>query len=288
MSDTDSQPEYETDRPVLYDVVANIACISLNRPRYGNAQNAQLLYALDEAFSRAAADTQVAAIILRGEGKNFSSGHDIGSPGCDFDVQWPNRRTLWYDHSVTQGAEKNYAREQETYLGLSKRWRSLPKPVIASVQGGCIAGGLMLAWICDLIVASDDAYFLDPVLMMGVPGVEYFAHCFEMHPRIAREFLYMGEPISADRAAALGMVNRVVPRDDLDRKTMEMAVKIAERPRFALALAKQIFNQIDNLQGRESGLDAAFHAHHLAHAHNQLLGDWLGGVSVKDVKNEKG
>ena len=277
-------PVYETDVPVLYEQIDAVAVISLNRPRFGNAQNAHLLYALDEAFKRAACDESVKAIVLRAEGKHFSSGHDIGTPGSDFGVSWPERRTLWYDHVGTSGAETNYVREQESYLGLCRRWREIPKPTIAAVQGACIAGGLMLAWICDLIVASEEAFFSDPVLKMGVPGVEYFAHVFEMHPRIAREFLYLGERMPAKRAYELGMVNRVVALDALRDTAMSIAAKAGESPRFALALAKQVFNQLDDLQGKRAGMDAVFNAHHLAHAHNQLIGDWLGGVRAKDVK----
>lgn len=276
-------PVYETDVPVRYERRDAVAIVTLDRPRFGNAQNAQMLYALDEAFARAAADTAVDAILLRGEGKHFSSGHDIGSPGSDFGASWPERRTLWYDHVGTIGAETNYAREQESYLGLCRRWRDIPKPMVAAVQGACIAGGLMLAWIADMIVAAEDAFFQDPVLAMGVPGVEYFAHVFEMHPRIAREFLYLGERMPASRAYELGMVNRVVPRDALDETALAMATKAAKAPRFALALAKQAFNQLEDLQGKRSGMDAVFSLHHLAHAHNQLTGDWLGGVRAKDI-----
>lgn len=280
----DPQPVYETDTPVLYAIDGAVAVISLNRPRFGNAQNAQMLYALDEALRRAAYDDAVKAIVLRGEGKHFSSGHDIGTPGSDFGVSEPDRRSLWYDHVGTQGAETNYVREQEGYLGLCRRWRDLPKPVVAAVQGACIAGGLMLAWIADMIVASDDAFFADPVLSMGVPGVEYFAHTFEMHPRIAREFLFLGERMPASRAYELGMVNRVVAREALDSTALDMAAKAGKAPRFALALAKQVFNQLEDLQGKRTGMDAVFHAHHLSHAHNQLMGDWLGGVRAEDIK----
>lgn len=277
-------PVYETGEPVLYRLAGSVAVVSLNRPRFGNAQNGQMLYALDDAFRRAAQDDGVKAIVLRGEGKHFSSGHDIGTPGSDFAASWPDRRTLWYDHAGTPGAETNYVREQESYLGLCRRWRDLPKPMVAAVQGACIAGGLMLAWISDMIVASDDAFFQDPVLKMGVPGVEYFAHAFEMHPRIAREFLYLGERMPASRAFDLGMVNRVVPRDRLDETAEAIAAKAGESPRFALALAKQAFNQLDDIAGRRAGMDAVFGLHHLAHAHNQLTGDWLGGVRAKEIK----
>lgn len=277
-------PVYETEQPVRYERRDDLAIVSLDRPRFGNAQNAQLLYALDEAFARAAADEAVKAIVLRGEGRHFSSGHDIGTPGCDFGASWPDRRSLWYDHVGTAGAETNYVREQESYLGLCRRWRALPKPMIAAVQGACIAGGLMLAWVADMIVAADDAFFSDPVLAMGVPGVEYFAHVYEMHPRIAREFLYLGERMPAERAYQLGMVNRVVPRDALDDEAMAMATKAAKAPRFALALAKQAFNQLEDLAGKRAGMDAVFSLHHLAHAHNQLTGDWLGGVRADAIK----
>ena len=98
------------------------------------------------------------------------------------------------------GGEFLYAREQEVYLGMCRRWREMPKPTIAMVQGACIAGGLMLAWVCDLIVASEDAFFPDPVVRMGIPGVEYFAHVHELNPRIAKEFLFLGERMTAARA----------------------------------------------------------------------------------------
>ncbi len=85
----------------------------------------------------------------------------------------------------------------------------------------------MLAWVCDLIVASEDAFFQDPVVRMGIPGVEYFAHAFEMHPRIAKEFLLLGERMPAMRAYELGMVNRVVPREALEQQTLDIARRIA-------------------------------------------------------------
>src|SRR3954454_18310675 len=107
------------------------------------------------------------------------------------------------------------------------------------VQGACIAGGLMLAWSCDLLVASDDAFFADPVVRMGIPGVEYFAHPWVMGPRFAKELLFLGERVGAARALQLGMVNRVVARTDLESSTFALAEKIAAMPSFGLALAKK-------------------------------------------------
>ncbi len=158
----------------------------MNRPQYRNAQNSAMTYALDDAFYRATADDEVGVVVLAGSGDHFSAGHDIGTPGRDVDTSFDRRAGLWWDHVGKQGVESRYARESEVYLGMCRRWRELPKPMIAMVHGACIAGGLMLAWCADLIVAADDAFFSDPVVRMGIPGVEYFAHPWVMGPRAAR------------------------------------------------------------------------------------------------------
>src|SRR5262249_50941062 len=161
---------------------------------YRNAQNSRMIYELDHAFDRAAQDDGVKVIVLAGAGDHFSSGHDIGSPGRDVGVSYP-RSSLWWDSVGKPGAESRLARGGEIYLGMCRRWRELPKPTIAMIQGACISGGLMLAWVCDLIIAADDAFFVDLVVDMGMPGVEYFAHPWEMGARQAKEALFLGERI---------------------------------------------------------------------------------------------
>lgn len=269
---------YQTDGPV--------ALVTMNRPEYRNAQNSAMTYALDEAFYRAAEDDEVRALVLRGSGKHFSAGHDIGSPGRDADVSFPRRAGLWWDHVGKNGADSRFARESEVYLGMCRRWRELPKPMIAQVQGACIAGGLMLAWICDFIIAADDAFFADPVVRMGIPGVEYFAHPWVLGPRRAKEFLYLGERIDAEQARAWGMVNHVVPRAELEEYTLSMARRIAAMPRLGLALTKQAINQAEDLMGQRAGMDATFGLHHLAHAHNAETGaDSLGGHDARSMRD---
>jgi enoyl-CoA hydratase len=114
--------------------------------------------------------------------------------------------------------------------------------------------------------------------------VEYFAHCHELNVRIAKEFLFLGERMSAQRAYEMGMVNRVVPRDQLDAAVQEIAQKIARQPRLALALAKQACNHIEQLQGKDTGIDAAFGYHHFAHAQNSLVkGDYIAGHDLKSM-----
>jgi len=269
---------------VLTAVEGPVAIVTLNRPRYRNAQNAKMTYALDEAFQAAIQDDNIKVIVLAGAGKHFSAGHDIGTPERDIHKPFGRVSTMWYSHADKPSAENMFVREQELYLGMCRRWREIPKPTIAMVQGACVAGALMLAWSCDLILASDDAFFADPVVRMGIPGVEYFAHPFVMPPRIAKEFLFLGERMSAQRAAEVGMINRVVPRADLRKETLDMANRIAAMPRFGLALTKKAINQAEDRMGMRDTMDSVYGLHHLAHAHNTLTQpDHIGGQDARSM-----
>jgi len=248
-----------------------------------------MTYALDDAFTAAVNDDAVAVIVLAGAGDHFSAGHDIGTPGRDIDTSFDRRAVAWWDHVGRQGADSRYAREMEVYLGMCRRWREIPKPSIAMVQGACIAGALMLAWVCDLIVASDDAFFADPVVRMGIPGVEYFAHPWAVGPRFAKEMLFTGDRFSASRAYELGMVSRVVPRAELEETTFALADRIAGMPPFGLALAKRAVNQCEDQMGMRTGMDSTFGLHHVAHAHNAETGaDALAGMDARSMKRASG
>jgi enoyl-CoA hydratase len=288
MSDDLVEPQnveitYETEEPVLYEVIDSVAWITMNRPKFNNAQNGQMTYALDDAFNRAVRDDAVRAIVLAGEGKHFSAGHDIGTPGRDVHHEF-EKRLMLPDHTNKPAAELLYTREQEQYVGMCRRWRDVSKPTVAMVQGACIAGGLMLAWVCDLIIASDDAFFQDPVVRMGIPGVEYFAHAYELPPRVAKEFLLLGERMSAQRAEQFGMVNRIVPRDKLREETAAVAAKLAAQPRLGAWLTKQAVNHVEELRGKRAATDAVFHMHHFAHAQNDLTqGSAIAGLGAKEM-----
>jgi enoyl-CoA hydratase len=160
--------------------------------------------------------------------------------------------------------------EEEVYFQMCWRWRNLPKPVIAAAQGKTVAGGLMLLWIADIILAADDAQFSDPVVGMGVNGVEYFAHPWELGARKAKELLFTGDFVSAEDALRLGMVNQVVPSGELHDAALALARRIAVRPGFALKLAKESVNQSLEAQGQWTALRSAFMIQHLAHAHNRV------------------
>lgn len=276
----------DSDEVVTYEVRGSVAVVRLNRPEYRNAQNSKVTYALDAAFTAAVEDDAVKVIVLAGNGKHFSAGHDIGSPERDIDQSFERKAVMWWDHVGASGVDSRLARESEVYLGMCRRWREIPKPMIAMVQGACIAGGLMLAWSCDFIVASEDAFFSDPVVRMGIPGVEYFAHPWVMNPRAAKEFLFTGDRFTAQRAHDLGMVNHVVPRGELEDTVMAMAERISAMPRLGLALAKKAVNQSEDLQGMRAGMDSVFGLHHAAHAHNAEVGaDSLAGMNIQGMRS---
>ncbi|MFT0877027.1 MULTISPECIES: enoyl-CoA hydratase [Rhodopseudomonas] len=244
-----------------------VARIVMNRPDARNAQNLQMTYDLNAAFDDAVQDDTVKVIILAGAGPHFSAGHDLrattkNEAGIDFPPvgAWGGFRE--------PGAHGRMAREQEIYLQITRRWRNLAKPTIAEVHGKCIAGGLMLAWACDLIVASDNAEFCDPVVTMGVCGVEWFVHPWELGPRKAKELLFTADSWSAQEAHQLGMVNHVVPAAELSAFTMALAQRIAAKPSFALKMTKEAVNRSVDIQGQPAAIDQAFALHQLCHAHN--------------------
>lgn len=254
---------YETIR---YETPAeHVARIVLARPEVRNAQNETMLYELNAAFDRAAQDDSVKVIILAGDGPHFSSGHDLSAERAmsRFDPVGP-----WGGFDKP-GAEGRQAREEEIYLGFCMRWRELPKPTIAQVHGKSIAGGLMLAFACDLIIASEDATFSDPTVAFGVNGVEYFSHPWEFGIRKAKELLFTGGMLGAQEAKALGMVNHVVAREDLEAFVLSMASRIASRPSMGLRLAKQAVNHAQDAQGFRTAMQSAMALHHVGHAHNQ-------------------
>lgn len=239
-----------------------IARITLARPDVANAQNRLMTDELEQAFRQAAHDDDVRVVVLGADGEHFSSGHDLRDHGD----RPPLEIGVW-GGSGQPGAAGHMAYEENHYFHVCRRWHDLPKPTIAEVHGKTIAGGLMLAWVCDLIVASDDATFRDPVVAFGVNGVEWFSHPWELGARKAKELLFVGDEITAEEARQLGMVNRVVPRDELQTTVLDMARKIASKPPFALKLAKLAINQALDAQGFWTAQQAAFSLQQLGHSH---------------------
>lgn len=260
--------EFET---IVYETPApKVARIVLNRPEARNAQNTQLLYELNAAFDVAAQDDGVSVIVLAANGPHFSSGHDLRERGMRKAMATNTTVGTWCGFGC-EGAEGTMAREKEIYVGFSERWRNIPKPTIAEVHGKVIAGGLMLMWPCDLIVASDDATFIDNTVSMGVAGAEFFNHPWELGVRKAKEMLFTSGVVSADEAFRLGMVNHVVPRAELTNFTMQLAATIAQKPLFALKLVKEAVNAAQDSQGRVNAMQTSFALHQLSHSHNMQV-----------------
>lgn len=269
---------------VLYEVVdERIATITLNRPEKANSQTPELLDVLDECWTRAARDRDVRVIVLKANGKHFSAGHDI-SASNEKDGPSGGMKPGFADWQ-DRGLQAIYEWETERYLGYTRRWRDVPKPSIAAVQGQCIAGGLMLCWPCDLIIAADNAKFSDPVVRMGIGCVEYHAHTWEVGPRKAKEWLFTAKSFTADEAEKLGMVNRVVPLAELESSAMELAREIAQMHPFALAQAKRAVNHTMDIQGFYNSLQSVFDIHQVGHGNAMTVSGYPILVNLDQMKD---
>jgi enoyl-CoA hydratase len=228
---------------VRYEVDGAIATITLNRPEAANAQNSELIDALDAAFDQADADDGLRVVVLAAEGKHFSAGHDLKEllAGEEY---WAAQRDT---------PEGKLRHEQTMYFDRLVKIRDFRKPTIAAVQGVCSAAGMMLACMCDLIVAADDARFSNPVLRMSGVGVELLVEPWELGPRKAKEFLLCAQELSAVEAERYGLVNRVVPRAELASAAREMAESVALIPPLtAEAVKASVNNMVDLMGQRES------------------------------------
>lgn len=257
------QVRYETPAP-------KVARIVLDRPHKRNAQGRLMTFQLDAAMKRACQDDDISVIILAAEGDHFSAGHDLSMTEAG-PPDTADRFSLWGSYDAP-GWEGQYSREKEVYLEITERWRNAPKPVIAEVQGAVISGGLMLMWMADIIVCSEDARFRDNTGSdMGVPGVEFFNHPYELGIRKAKEFLFTGGWLTAADALATGMVNHVVPRAELSGKALDLATTIARTDRFTLKLIKESVNNAQDNMGRPATMQASFGHHQIGHLQNMLL-----------------
>lgn len=253
-----------------------VRTITANRPDVLNAQSRVLLEELDDAFNRATDDDSVRVIILAGAGKHFSAGHDLGSK----EEMEDQKKT-----ALEPGFKGEYRRIFDRFFENTMRWRDLPKPTIAQVQGYCIMGGMMIASACDLIVASDDAQFADRAVRWGGAHVQYFSMPWELGPRKAKEFLFTGDFFTARQAAEWGLVNRVVPRANLEEETMKLAQQIAERDPFALKFAKASVNETMDAQGFRAAMEGAFKNYMMTIPHRMELGTYGPKAREKDPKD---
>lgn len=236
---------------VKYEVDGSVATITMNRPDAANAQNSQLIDDLAAAFALADGDDEVRVVVLAGEGKHFSAGHDLKELVQDPD-EWARMR---------ETPEGKWRHEEVMYWERCLAIRDFRKPTIAAVQGSCVAAGLMLACMCDLIVAADDASFANPVLRMSGAAVELLVEPWELGVRKAKEFLFLAETLDAETAERLGLVNAVVPRDELAATAREWAGKIAAIPPETAMRVKGSLNHTADLMGQRDSWKYHFAVH---------------------------
>jgi enoyl-CoA hydratase len=250
MRATDSSSE-----ELLYQSGGPIARITLNRPDKRNAQNLGMLEALAAALARADGDPEVRVIVLAGAGSCFSAGHDLGENAYDPEVA-----------RLRASPETRRDLERRFYWQPALALRDVSKPTIAQVHSHCIAAGLMLAAMCDLVVAAEDAVFSDPVLRMGAVGVELPVELWAFGPKRAKEVLFTGRTVDAVTALEWGFVNRVVPIDRLAAEVETLAGHIAAMPPEALRLTKSAINRNLDLMGMTATFEHHFEVHQLSHA----------------------
>jgi enoyl-CoA hydratase/carnithine racemase len=258
---TDDELGFETIR---YEVDGAVATITMARPEMANAQSMRLIDELDAAFHFAGRSDAVRVVVLAADGKHFSSGHDLKElVGPDRDPEVDERRST---------PEGKFAHEREMYFERCIAIRDFPKPTIAAVQGKCVAAGLMLASMCDLIVAADDAEFQNPVARMSGMGVELLVEPWDLGARKAKELLLTGLTLTADQAERFGLVNKVVPRDELADAARAMADDVARVPPVTARHIKDSINHMTDLQGQRASWQYHFMSHHFVHNTATALG----------------
>ncbi len=248
---------------VRYEVDGPVAVVTLDRPRYRNAQSWRLLDELDAALDTAVEDRAVRVVVVRGAGEHFSAGHDLGTAEQIEDMR-------------ARGTPRVGIAEYDSFrrynLDLTLKWRNLAKPTIAMVRGYCIYGGWMIAAAMDVLFASPTARFL-------AGQVEYLSVPFDVGFRKAKELLFESRLIDAEEARALGFVNRVVDDAALEAETLAWAHRIAENGYGNLRMAKLAVNKMHDLMGFSAAMEAAFA--------DYLVVSRLGGHPVERPKDRR-
>jgi enoyl-CoA hydratase len=210
------------DDLVLRSDDMGVRTLTLNRPEKLNALSSSLVDALSSEMQTAATDPEVRVVVISGAGRSFCAGYDL------------DEETGGDDAAMAAGLRRSLAKLIEIY--------DQPQPVIASVQGHCLAGGCDLMMMCDLVVASDDAVFGQPEIRFGSAIVAHVMPWL-IGARRAKELVFTGfDKLDAATALGYGLVNQVVPRGDLEERTMDLARSLAVVDPEVMHLTKQALN----------------------------------------------
>jgi enoyl-CoA hydratase/carnithine racemase len=213
---------------ILYEVSENIALLTLNRPEIRNAFSAEMIRLWREYLERAQADAAVRVIVVTGRGDTFCSGGDIREMAEGKRQSWEMKKFLW------EGVHR-----------IALILEDMDKPVIAAINGAAMGAGLDMALMCDLRICSEKAKLAESYILMGLVPGDGGAYYL---PRLvgtakALELFFTGDVVTPQEAAAMGMVNRVVPHERLMEETMNLAAKIAAKPPLALRMTKRAVYQ---------------------------------------------
>jgi len=228
------------DDLVRYDVDGRVGIVTLNRPEKLNAISLELKRALVARFTEADRDARTSVVVLRANGRSFSAGYDIGPNPAR--AARKGNALAWHD-----SLSDDVALEMTPW--------DMGKPVIASVQGHCLGGGCELALMCDLAIAADDARFGEPEIRFSNVGPALVLP-FVIGQKRARELLYFGDPVDAPTALAWGMVNRVVPRAELEAATLAWARRLALISPEALTATKRALGRGADAAGFRNAIRA--------------------------------
>lgn len=244
----------------------------LDRPEKRNALTTEMLSAVRRTFSDAEDNDEVHVVVLRASGPDFCAGFDLSQVRSE------------------EKPEDRFVREERELYNTALSIRNFAKPTIAAIQGGCIAGGLLLSQACDLIVASEEAYFYNPLLRMGGAGLELLMEPWDVGFRQAKRYLFTGERIPADLALRLGMITDLASRDALMSATVELARKVAAMPPMTLRLLKKSILHAQDVMGMRAAFEYHFVLHQFAHTteeSRQLLHSARAGQSLKNYFSKR-
>ncbi|HUX88153.1 MAG TPA: enoyl-CoA hydratase-related protein [Chloroflexota bacterium] len=264
---------------IIYRADGPVAVITMNRPRYHNAQSYPMLDGLDQALTKAMQDPEIRVAIVTGAGPHFSSGHDLGTPeqvATREERKIPAEGLDYYDSFRLYNFDYNL------------KWRTMPKPTIAMVRGYCIFGGWMIASSMDLVFADETAQFLSSQF-------EYFSLPWDVGPRKAKELIFESRFIDGEEAMRYGFVNRVYGAGDLERETIGYAKRVAQTGSYGLRMSKIAVNHAQDIMGYTTALEAGF-ADYMTSARTRTSGPpprvpgarrQLGGVDLA-LRGERG
>jgi enoyl-CoA hydratase len=250
------------------DPAPHVRRVTLNRPEKRNALNHDLRGGIVSALHEADRDPEVRVMIVRGAGKCFSSGYDLG--GGNEGQEYP-----WY----TPGGDGHWPRH------VTQGWMSiweLAKPVIAQVHGYCLAGGSELATCCDLVYMADDAQMGYPAVRFGVPDNHF--HAWFVGMRKAMEMMVTGDSLSGVECARLGWANASFPAEELEERVLEVAGRVASVPPDLVQLNKRVVHRQMEIMGLHTGIRAGSELCALG-THQKSMHDFLARTRKKGLKD---